>query len=273
MRWVRSWFNVLPLRRAVGMLYEGTIPARALAVSFDDGYADNEEIAAPILKRLGLPATFFVSTGFLGGDTMWNDRVIEAVRGCTEAALDLREHGLARYDMRTIDARHQAVGALLGEIKRLEPARRRELTDAIVQVAGDRPSPSLMMRPHQVRSLRSQGMDVGAHTVTHPILARLSPDEARVEIGASKQTLEGLLDEPVELFAYPNGVPVQDYRAEHAALVRDCGFVAAVSTAWGAASMRSDPFQLPRFTPWDRSRVRYGARLLGNLRRVEETAR
>ena len=83
MRWVRSWFNVLPLRRAVGMLYEGTIPARALAVTFDDGYADNEEIAAPILKRLGLGATFFVSTGFLEGDTMWNDRVIEAVRGCT----------------------------------------------------------------------------------------------------------------------------------------------------------------------------------------------
>jgi peptidoglycan/xylan/chitin deacetylase (PgdA/CDA1 family) len=273
MRWVRSWFNVLPLARAVGMLYDGTIAARSLAVTFDDGYADNEEIAAPILHRLGLPATFFVSTGFLEGDTMWNDRVIEAVRGCTAPALDLRDHGLGRYDMASVHTRRQAVGALLGEIKRLEPERRRTLTDTIVRATGNRASPALMMRPQQVRGLRARGMDVGAHTVSHPILARLSLSDARAEIATSKHTLEALLDERVDLFAYPNGVPLQDYRAEHAALVRESGFVAAVSTAWGAASMQSDPFQLPRFTPWDRSRLRYGARLLGNLRRVEETAR
>ena len=272
MRWVRGWFNVLSLTRAVDMLYQGTIPARSLAVTFDDGYADNEEIAAPILKRLGLSATFFVSTGYLQGDTMWNDRVIEAVRSCTTQSLDLREHGLASFDMATVESRRQAISTLLSEIKRLEPARRCELTDAIVVAAGDRPSPALMMRPQQVRSLRAQGMDVGAHTVSHPILARLSAEEARAEIDTSKQTLAQLLDEPIELFAYPNGVPVQDYGPEHAALVRDCGFKAAVSTAWGAASMRSDPFQLPRFTPWDRSRLRYGARLLTNLRRIEQTA-
>ena len=67
MRWVRDWFNVVPLARAADMLEAGTIPARALAITFDDGYADNEEVAAPILQRLGLTATFFVSTGFLNG--------------------------------------------------------------------------------------------------------------------------------------------------------------------------------------------------------------
>src|SRR5688572_14817112 len=62
MRWVRDWFNVLPLKQAIDRLYDRSIPARALAITFDDGYADNEEVAAPILKRLGLCATFFVAT-------------------------------------------------------------------------------------------------------------------------------------------------------------------------------------------------------------------
>lgn len=272
MRWVRSWFNVLPLSQAVQRLYVGDIPARALSITFDDGYADNEEIAAPILRRLGMTAAFFVSTGFLHGDTMWNDRIIEAVRGTALNELDLRCHGLATYNVASIEERRRAITTLLSEIKRLEPDRRRLLTDAIAGHSGPAPKPSLMMRPHQLRCLRSMGMEIGAHTVTHPILTRLSLAEARHEIAQSKETLEHLLDERVELFAYPNGVPRDDYAAEHAALVQECGFACAVSTAWGAASMRSDRFQLPRFTPWDRNRLRYGARLLTNMRQAELTA-
>lgn len=272
LRWLRSWFEVLPLADAVQRLIEGRIPARALAITFDDGYADNEEIAAPILSRLGMTATFFVATGFLAGDIMWNDRVIEALRGSPLNTLDLQPHGLARYDLSTLAARRHSVAALLNQIKHLDPQRRRELTDAVV--AGSRaPQPAaLMMRPEQVRSLRRMGMTIGAHTVSHPILTRLSLDDARAEIAGSKQALEQLLDEPVPLFAYPNGMPGRDYAPEHAALVRECGFAGAVSTAWGAASMASDRYQLPRFTPWDHSRWRYGARLIRNLRRIEATA-
>jgi peptidoglycan/xylan/chitin deacetylase (PgdA/CDA1 family) len=112
-------------------------------------------------------------------------------------------------------------------------------------------------------------MEIGAHTVSHPILARLTKAAARAEIMQSKSTLEQLLDEPVTLFAYPNGVPSEDYTADHVSLVRDGGFIAAVSTAWGAASMRSDRFQLPRFTPWDRQPLKYGFRLLTNMCREE----
>jgi peptidoglycan/xylan/chitin deacetylase (PgdA/CDA1 family) len=115
-------------------------------------------------------------------------------------------------------------------------------------------------------------MEIGAHTITHPILTRLEAPEARREMANSKRDLESLLGEPVALFAYPNGVPTQDYDATHAALARECGFAAAVSTAWGAASVRSDRFQLPRFTPWDRTRLRYGLRLAANMARTERVA-
>jgi len=272
MRWVNAWFNVLPLSAAIDMLYGGRIPSRAMAITFDDGYADNEELAAPILRRLGMTATFFVSTGFLGGGCMWNDRVIEALRACEATDIDLAPLGLARYALASNAERNAAIAAVLTAIKHFEPARRQAVTDAIVAIAGGRPSPALMMQPQQVRRLRELGMEVGAHTVTHPILTRLGADAAFDEMRTSKRALEDLLGEPVDLFAYPNGVPGQDYAAEHARMARDCGFRAAVSTAWGAASMRSDRYQLPRFTPWDRTRLRYGARLLGNLARDERVA-
>ena len=272
MRWVKTWFNVLPLSEATDRLFKGTLPRRALAITFDDGYADNEELAAPILKGLGLTATFFVATGFLQGECMWNDRITEAIRGYQSDAIDLTSVGLTTYSLATEDARLQAISSVLAEIKNIETVRRQAATDAIVKLAGAPQSPRLMMSPEQVRNLRALGMDVGAHTVTHPILTRLSASDAFTEMRDSKTDLERIVGGSVDLFAYPNGVPGQDYAAEHAAMARECGFSAAVSTAWGAASMRSDRFQLPRFTPWDRTRFRYGARLLGNFGRIEQIA-
>ncbi len=272
MRWVREWFTVLPLAPAIDMLYAGAIPKRALAITFDDGYADNEILAAPILSRLGMTATFFVSTGYLGGGCMWNDRVIEAVRACDSPELDLGAIGLGRLPLGSVLQRRQAIGALLKGIKHFDQTRRDEVTHAIVDAAGGKPTPALMMQPEQVRGLRKLGMDIGAHTVTHPILARIGTEAARHEMSRSKSELERLIGEPVNLFAYPNGVPGQDYTPEHVAMARDCGFKAAVSTSWAAASTSTDRFQLPRFTPWDKTRLRYGLRLLGNYKRLETTA-
>lgn len=273
MRWVRAWFNVLPLPQAVARLDSGTLPSRAMAITFDDGYADNEELAAPILQRLGLTATFFVSTGYLGDGCMWNDRVIEALRATRRDRLDLASLGLGAFETTGAAQRRAAIHAILKAIKHLEPRARLDAVAAVEAAAGVGAPPRPMMSDEQVRRLREMGMQLGGHTVTHPILTRLDRDAARAEIAEGKRRLESLLDEPVELFAYPNGVPSQDYAAEHVAMVRECGFTAAVSTAWGAARASSDRYQLPRFTPWDRTRMRYGLRLLDNLRRDEQRAR
>lgn len=272
MRWVRDWFQVLPLSEAAGRLFDGSLPARAMAITFDDGYADNEELAAPILRRLGLTATFFVSTGYLGDGCMWNDRVIEAVRATKADALDLEALGLGRLPSLTSADRRAAILAVLKGIKHLDPALRLAAVEQLEHVAGVGAPPQPMMQPAQVRSLRAMGMAIGGHTVTHPILTRLDAAAARDEILQGKRQLEAIVDGSIDVFAYPNGVPDQDYAAQHAAMVRDCGFKAAVSTAWGAGSAASDRFQLPRFTPWDRTRLRYGLRLLDNLRRKERVA-
>jgi peptidoglycan/xylan/chitin deacetylase (PgdA/CDA1 family) len=267
MRWVRSWFNVLPLVRAVDLLFEGRLPARALSITFDDGYADNEELAAPVLERLGLSATFFITTGFLDGGAMWNDRVIEGVRQCRLEAIDLEDIGLGQFNLRTLGDRRRVVDTVLKAIKHREPRDREAAVSHVLQAAGVRTEPALMMSSEQVRSLVRRGMDVGAHTMTHPILTRLTEGEARAEIVGGKARLEELVDRPVQLFAYPNGVPNEDYATEHVSMVRQAGFSAAVSTAWGAATKASDRFQLPRFTPWDQTRLRYCTRLAWNLSR------
>lgn len=272
MRWVRRWFQVLPLAEAAERLERGALPARALAITFDDGYADNEQVAAPILRRLGLHATFFVATGFLDGRNMWNDRVIEAIRFCARDRLDLRMLGVGEHDLGTVAERRVAIRKILQSIKHQQPRQRESTVQCIEDTCAASPSPALMMSPAQVAALATSGFDVGAHTITHPILACLPAERARAEIAGSKADLEAIIGRRVALFAYPNGVPWQDYRAEHVRMVRECEFDAAVSTAWGVAPHGADLFQLPRFTPWDRTRARFALRLAHNLSRRQYAA-
>lgn len=264
--WVAKWFQVLPLDSAIVQLGAGTLPARAAAITFDDGYADNATNALPILKRYGMPATFFVATSFLDGGRMWNDTLIEAIRGCQTQQLDLAAGGLGHFKTGSIEEKRVAIGALLGRIKHLEPEKRNQAVAFVQSEVAVALPQDLMMTSQQVIELRNAGMQIGAHTCTHPILAKLSDCEAMAEMTNSKSALEGLLDESVSLFAYPNGKPGQDYLSKHAHMARRAGFSAAVTTAMGVSSPTTDPFQLPRFSPWDRTKLRYGVRLMLNMR-------
>jgi peptidoglycan/xylan/chitin deacetylase (PgdA/CDA1 family) len=261
MRWVRANFGVLALGEAVRALREDRLPPRALCITFDDGYADNYRIAFPILRRLGLPATFFLATGFLDGGCMFNDVVIEAVRRAGGADLDLADLGLGLHPLGSEERRARAIATNLGRQKYFELERRHRVAVEIARRAGACVPSDLMMTSQQVRALHAGGMEVGAHTVTHPILAEIPAERARDEIAASRARLEEITGAPVRLFAYPNGKPVRDYRREHAELARELGFEAAVSTAWGAARPGDDLFQLPRFTPWGRGHFSFGLRL------------
>lgn len=263
--WLRTWFNVLPLTSATQRLAEGTLPERAAAITFDDGYADNEAVALPELERRGLPATFFIATGFLDGGRMWNDTVIEAMRSCRRNLLDLEDLGLGRFTLATVAERRSALEACINLIKYLPVDARSDLAERVASLAGVQPPSHLMMTSDAVRTLHRAGMQIGAHTITHPILLRLPVEEARREMHDSRACLENIIGSSVTTFAYPNGKLSQDYGQEHAGLARELGFEAAVSTNPGVADAGTDLMQLPRFTPWDRTRLRFGMRLLSNL--------
>jgi peptidoglycan/xylan/chitin deacetylase (PgdA/CDA1 family) len=259
-------FRVLPLAEAIPMLVQWRLPARSVCITFDDGYADNAEIALPILRRYGLPATFFVASGFLDGGRMWNDSVIEAVRRAAGNVLDLSELGFDRYPIADELQKRHAATALVDALKYRTPADRMESVQRVVDRIGAALPQNLMMRAEQVRALHHAGMEIGGHTVHHPILTAVDAATARAEIAQGREQLEGIIGGRVRLFAYPNGRPHEDYSAEHARLVEALGFTAAVSTAPGAARSDSDRFQLPRVAPWVEAPTRFALRLLRSYR-------
>ena len=263
---LRRWFTVLPLAAAVRRLADGTLPPAAASLTLDDGYADNLTRLLPLLEKHALPATIFVADGYLDGGCMWNDVVIESVRGCREPRLDLSAHGLPVVDVDGIEARRRALDVPLPLVKYRPLAQRTPLAAAIARTAGVTPPADLMLTSAQLKTLaRSALVTIGAHTHLHPILAVESEATAREEIAASRRRLEALTEAPVTLFAYPNGRPEKDYTPRDVGLARAAGFEAAVSTAHGFADAASDRFQLPRFTPWDRTLPRFAMRMARHL--------
>lgn len=266
--WIAALFKVLPLDEAVTRLRADTLPARAACITFDDGYADNCTQAMPILQRHGLSATFYIATGFLDGGRMWNDTVIESIRGTRHAALDLSSlklEGLGEVALDTVAKQRVAIDAILLRIKHKAFDERLALTLALAQLSGATLRDNLMMSSQQLRQLRAGGMLIGGHTVSHPILATLPVEQARREMLESRQRLEAILGEPIKHFAYPNGQRGGDYNDDHVRLARELGFDSAVCTTWGAARSGSDCHQLPRFSPWDRTPARFALRMMRNL--------
>lgn len=268
MRLLRKHFNPLALKVAVSRMAEGTLPERSVCVTFDDGYADNLLCARPVLERYGIPASIFISTGFLDGGRMWNDSVREALRIATGDVLDLRDLGLEAYPLGSEAKRLASAEAVIRAIKHRDPAERAALVAAVEQRVGALPD-DLMLTTTQLRELSGELVTIGAHTVTHPILSSVDLETARSEIRQSRQFLENTLQKPVAQFAYPNGAPGVDYAAQHRELVAEEGFEIALSTHWGAATCESDTLQLPRFTPWDAQEAKFALRLLLNYRKVD----
>jgi peptidoglycan/xylan/chitin deacetylase (PgdA/CDA1 family) len=266
--WLRRWTNVLPLEEAVDRMNDGSLPARALCITLDDGYADSHDVALPILRRHGLNATFFVASAFIGGGIMWNDRICEAVRLCGSRSLRIPE-GLIperrNLDLSDWVQRRRAVDDLLEALKYLPLVQRMQQSDAIVAESGVRLPEDLMMSKSQVAGLVRAGMHVGGHTVNHPILTRIGEEAALREMLDGKSALEEMTQQPVRLFAYPNGRPDTDYSLRDVCLAQRAGFKAAFCTARGSAATGDDLFQLPRSSPRGATRLRFGLRLAMNM--------
>ncbi|MFA5631087.1 MAG: polysaccharide deacetylase family protein [Porticoccaceae bacterium] len=272
MHMLKRHFRVIALTDAVGLLREGRLPRRAACVTFDDGYADNLTVALPVLRHYGVPATVFVTAGYLDGGRMWNDTVVEALRHCPGDALDLSRWGLPVYAIAGQISRRRAAHDIIARCKYLDAAPRKEIVDRVAQQTRETLPDDLMLTSLQLLSLHRQGVEIGGHSCSHPILSRLPVERAREDIVRGKRMLEDIIGTPLRLFAYPNGQPLKDYNDEHVAVVKDAGFEAAVTTRWGVADRTSDPYQLPRFTPWDKSSTKFLLRMALNSRHVAEPA-
>jgi peptidoglycan/xylan/chitin deacetylase (PgdA/CDA1 family) len=261
MSWIADYFRVLSLPDAVKTLAQGRLPARAAAITFDDGYANNLEVALPILQRHNLTATVFIAVDAVERGIMWNDLVIEALRRAP-AELDLSKFGVGKLNLPDTAARAAAVERVLSQFKYLPLAERWQRAEELYgSIAGSAP-PRLMMTREGVRKLADAGIDVGAHTVNHPILKGMTDDDARREIVGSARWVADATGRAPRSFAYPNGRPGLDYETRHAIMTREAGFELAVTTQWGYATRASSTYELPRIAPWDRTRHRFWARMM-----------
>ncbi len=282
MRYLRDFYQVVTLDHLIECSSAGTpFPARAVAITFDDGYRDNYANALPVLESLGLPATVYVTTDAIGdGWRFWISRLRFVLLRTREPRIELPELGIV--DLSSRSARQAAVHRVTLALKRLAVAARDEQLSRVSDAAGvPRPADAAgwMMNWPELRLMADAGIEIGAHSRTHPILTRLEPDQARAEIAGSREALERGLDRPVSHFAYPNGGGIVNHDDAVAALVRETGLRSAATSVEGPLRLGADPFRLNRVAVserygldgfalcLERDRVSQGVALRG-LRRV-----
>lgn len=256
-KWLARRFEVISLAEAVTRAANHALHGPTVSITFDDGYADNFLVALPILEEFALPATFFVASGFIDGGRMWNDSIIETIRRLQPGNYSLEDVPPTSFEVTDWASRRRLATAAITAWKHLPPQERQSRVDGFSALVDDLPI-DLMMTKAQLRQLAESPLStVGGHTRTHPILAALPDDVARDEIETGKRDLEEWLQREITLFAYPNGKLGRDYLRRHAQLTKEAGFIAAVATDWGTMDAATDPYAIPRFTPWHTNLPRF----------------
>lgn len=261
METLAEYFNVVPLAEGIERLQSGTLASGSVCITFDDGYRDNFDVALPILNALNLPATFFVAIGYLGKGIMWNDVIIESIRNTSLQELDLSEFGFGVTKICSIEKRVQLVDNLLGEWKYLPVKERDQLAERLQAIAAVTLDQRIMMTKHEVQELANAGMEIGGHTISHPILTCSNFEQAKREITDCKYELESMLGKQIKFFAYPNGQLEKDYRHEHAKLVEEAGYIAALTTNDGYVNHDADMYELPRVSIDHVTKFKFGVSL------------
>ena len=254
-RVVAESYDVLPLAELESRRRSGTLPARAVAITFDDGYADNHDVAWPVLKEHGLPASVFVTTGTVGGERLlWFHRVAYIFETTRPEELPVSV-GPWTFTLDTDGERVSTVARVCGDLKKMPAARREELIAELGEALGVTdfsPLAREMLTWDQLRAMDAGGFSVEAHTVTHPILGAEPIEVAAREIAESREVLCEKLGRKVDLFAYPNGKS-EDMTDDVVRAVERAGFRAAFTAEFGAASPSQDPYKVPRVTAYGTS--------------------
>ena len=241
-------YNVLKLPDAVAALQQGrALPPNAVAITFDDGYADNLE-AARTLARHGLSATFYITAGCLaGGQPFWPSELRYLVRAIPDGRLSLDAAGRAlTFELTSDHARNEAVAGLTKTFKAHPVAVREALREQLRARASRVEMPRVMLTWDEVREMHALGMTIGSHTMTHPNLPNAGLPSARQELAMSRSRLEQEIQAPVTMFSYPNGGAERYLTPDVQQAVRDAGYEAATTSRNAFAGRGSDLFALER---------------------------
>ncbi|MEW6608824.1 MAG: polysaccharide deacetylase family protein [bacterium] len=247
-KYLSKKYNIISLEDIAVHIKEGKeLPRNSLAITFDDGYKDNYLNAYPILKKYGATATFFLVAGCIDGkDILWTHRIIHLVKETKKKEISLENH-LLKFE--TVKDKLVSINILNSIILHLDQSKREEfITDLTrkfeVEINREELSHKYMLSWDEVKKM--EGMSFGGHTVTHCNLPHCSYEYAREEIEGSKKILEEKIGKPINLFSYPNGTIEAHFNEENKKLVKEAGFICAVTSLDGLVDNKSDPYELRR---------------------------
>jgi peptidoglycan/xylan/chitin deacetylase (PgdA/CDA1 family) len=255
LRHVRRHFTLVGVDELCEFAAGGSLPRNPLALTFDDGYLDNYEVALPILQRHGCKAIFFVATRFTGERRLfWWDRLAYLVKQSQRSCIELSYPERFRVEL---GDRNRAVFQLLRFVKRCSSVDLERLLNELSVAAGvpwcrDREreyAEQLLMTWDHLRALRRAGMDVESHTRSHRILQTLSDAELAEELIGSANDLERELGARPRALAYPVGRPLAKGSPIRDAMSR-AGYRVGLTNGTGSTPAwgRRDPFGIRRLT-------------------------
>jgi peptidoglycan/xylan/chitin deacetylase (PgdA/CDA1 family) len=250
LRVLRRFRRVISLSELTDGLYDQRDLSNTVAITFDDGYENNALVAAPVLADFKMPAAFFLATGFIGAERcIWTDHLEKILDRTSCASLQLPDEADA-MPIRSFDEKRRALIAAKALLKKKVHS---SLPDAMEALAGQLGCMDVhadgdyrFMNWDQARGLVRAGFEVGAHTVSHPILTRLPLEEAANEILVSRDKVQQETGQCSSTFCFPNGKLI-DFSPALKELCRQ-HFKSALSTERGVASL-ADIFELKRLSP------------------------
>jgi len=264
MKYLSDYYNIMPLEEIINCMKYNDIPDDVVAITFDDGYKDVYLNAYPILKRFSIPATIFLPTSCIDtGEVLWHDRVFSAFRETQRPSLP--EYGIhaKTYPLNTIEEKLRAQQDVLRFLRSLDTRDRLLWIDCLITklFLQDRNIFSqLMLSWDDIKIMHANGISFGSHTVTHPIMSKISSEQVMWEICESKRIIEGHLGSPIRTFAYPNGKE-EDFNHTTKALLQEAGYVCALTTIFGTNAYGHDLFALRRGQPWETDLPLFAAKL------------
>jgi peptidoglycan/xylan/chitin deacetylase (PgdA/CDA1 family) len=256
LRVIRSGYQPLTLQELAAALRRRRVPRRGVVVTFDDGYADNLDVASPLLAAHGIPATVFVATAYVNGRReFWWDELERLMRQATDMGAEvtleicgerLVNQRLTKQSLPTalMDLQFRMRSSTAAEIAHIL----RQLRASVGQQAdGETRDSHRPLRIDELRRLSADGLiEVGAHTRWHASLARASRGEQLDELGGSKSDLEEWLDARVTSVSFPFGRRARDYTRRTVRIAREVGFEAAAVRSPARATALSSPMEMPR---------------------------
>jgi len=250
LQYLRSHYTILPLSVLARSIAEGsTLPRASVAITIDDGYRDAREIAFPLLKKYQAPATLFVVTDFLDRKTwLWTDKLRYLTFNARAGGLDVTVAGrVIATELGDRASRLLAADRVNSALKAMPDDQKQEAIGRVarqfgVELPSEPPEEFGPITWDEAREMDGAGVEIGSHTVTHPILTRIEGERLAFELRQSRARLEEMLGREVDLFCYPNGDSSPGVRAE----VARAGYVAAVTTEEGLNEPRADLFALKR---------------------------